>query len=183
MTMTTTPTTPTSTSTMTVTSMAMPFVPVDSEASISSSATDQRQQRRWQWQQAATTTCPITATSSSTYLSATPSTEASKLSTNVLFSLPASPKRSAPESSSKTPAITKSQMKGEFFCQSSIHEISKPFLEGQNRADCEFAILIDNHNNWSVKIFDLSYFCSIVFSWKIRGQSERLTNDVETSHL
>ncbi|KAK9297907.1 hypothetical protein QLX08_008563 [Tetragonisca angustula] len=115
MTMTTTPTTPTSTSTMTVTSMAMPFMPAESEASISSSATDQRQQRRWQWQQApqpcATTTCPITATSSSTYLSATPSSEASKLSTNVLFSLPASPKRSAPESSSKTPTISKSQMK------------------------------------------------------------------------
>ncbi|XP_033180413.1 ras guanine nucleotide exchange factor R-like isoform X2 [Bombus vosnesenskii] len=114
MTMTTTPTTSTSTSTMTVASMAMPFVPVESEASISSSATDQRQQCRWQWQQAPqphSATCPITATSSSTYLSASSSTEATKLSTNVLFSLPASPKRSAPESSSKTPTISKSQMK------------------------------------------------------------------------
>ncbi|XP_050583621.1 uncharacterized protein LOC126918994 isoform X1 [Bombus affinis] len=114
MTMTTTPTTSTSTSTMTVASMAMPFVPVESEASISSSATDQRQQCRWQWQQAPqphSATCSITATSSSTYLSASSSTEATKLSTNVLFSLPASPKRSAPESSSKTPTISKSQMK------------------------------------------------------------------------
>lgn len=163
MTMTTTPTTPTSTSTstMTVTSMAMPFVPVESEASISSSATDQRQQRRWQWQQApqpcAATTCPITATSSSTYLSATPSSEASKLSTNVLFSLPASPKRSAPESSSKTPAISKSQMKGEFFYPLSNynhHRRSRKFrhfwkddatepMQIFSRY-CEFVILVDN---------------------------------------
>ncbi|OAD57184.1 Calmodulin-like protein 1 [Eufriesea mexicana] len=114
MTMTTTPTTPTSTSTMTVASMAMPFVAAESEASISCSATDQLQQCRWQWQQAPqphATTCPITATSSSTYLSASSSAEASKLSTNVLFSLPASPKKAAAESSGKAPTISKSQMK------------------------------------------------------------------------
>ncbi|XP_006609940.1 probable calcium-binding protein CML11 [Apis dorsata] len=118
MTMTTTPTTPssTSTSTMTVTSMAAPFVPAESEASISSTATEQREQQcRWQWQQAQqprTTTTPATSSTTSHLTTASSSTEANKLSTNVLFSLPASPKKSASESSTKIPSnISKSQMK------------------------------------------------------------------------
>ncbi|XP_076760695.1 uncharacterized protein LOC143429126 isoform X2 [Xylocopa sonorina] len=109
MTMTTTPTTPAST--MTVASMALPFVPAESEASISSATTEQECQWQWQQSQFYATTCPITATSSTGYLPASSSAEASKLPANVLFSLPASPRRSAPVSSSKTPAISKSQMK------------------------------------------------------------------------
>ncbi|XP_012350862.1 calmodulin isoform X2 [Apis florea] len=93
MTMTTTPTTPTSTSTMTVTSI----VAAESEASIPSTATEQREQPH---------------ATSTTYLTASSSTEADKLPTNVLFSLPASPKKSASESSTKIPSnISKSQMK------------------------------------------------------------------------
>ncbi|XP_017790488.1 PREDICTED: calmodulin-like [Habropoda laboriosa] len=108
MTMTATPTTPTST--MTVTSMALPFVPAESEASLSSTTTDQQYRERLQDQSQATT-CPIVATSSTTFSSASSSAETGKLSANVLFSLPASPKRPPPASSSKTPSISKSQMK------------------------------------------------------------------------
>ncbi|CAK9804384.1 unnamed protein product [Anthophora quadrimaculata] len=105
MTMTTTPTTPTST--MTVTSMALPFVPVESEPSLSSTMTNQQYRERLQDQSQAT----IIATSSTMFSPASSSTETGKLSTNVLFSLPASPKRPPPLSSSKTPSISKSQMK------------------------------------------------------------------------
>lgn len=105
MTMTTTPTTPTSTSTMTVTSMATAFVPAESEASISSTEQQREQQCH------APATAPATSSTMS-HITASSSTEAGKLSTNVLFSLPASPKKSASESSTKIPSnISKSQMK------------------------------------------------------------------------
>ncbi|KOC64875.1 Calmodulin [Habropoda laboriosa] len=117
MTMTATPTTPTST--MTVTSMALPFVPAESEASLSSTTTDQQYRERLQDQSQATT-CPIVATSSTTFSSASSSAETGKLSANVLFSLPASPKRPPPASSSKTPSISKSQMKGDAYLTQNI---------------------------------------------------------------
>ncbi|XP_076394099.1 uncharacterized protein LOC100880933 isoform X2 [Megachile rotundata] len=107
MTMTTTPTTPTST--MTATSMALPFVAMESEASVSSAM---EQQHRWSLQRdrPEPTGSTIAATCSK-FFPASSSTETSRLSANVLFSLPASPKRSAPISSTKTPSISKSQMK------------------------------------------------------------------------
>ncbi|XP_053973298.1 uncharacterized protein LOC128873626 [Hylaeus volcanicus] len=105
--MTTTPTTPTTpTSTTAVTSTALPFVPTESNASISSTKGSQfHQQRRRQTQDHGQ------SRASAAFSSASTSAGTSKLSTNVLFSLPASPKRSAAVTSSKTPNITKSQMK------------------------------------------------------------------------
>ncbi|XP_076237646.1 uncharacterized protein LOC143181212 [Calliopsis andreniformis] len=109
MTVTTTRTTPTST--MTVASMGLPYLVSESDAAISSTPGSQQQCRQqWPCGQSQATSSSITATSS-VLSSASSSAEAGKLSANVLFSLPASPKRPAPVSSTKTPAISKSQMK------------------------------------------------------------------------
>ncbi|XP_034171202.1 uncharacterized protein LOC117600219 [Osmia lignaria lignaria] len=109
MTMTGTPTT--TTSAMTATSMALPFVPVESEASVSSTM-EQQPHYRWAFQRdrAEAATSAIAATCSK-FFPASSSTETNRLSTNVLFSLPATPKRSTPVSSTKAPTISKSQMK------------------------------------------------------------------------
>nr|XP_031839711.1 uncharacterized protein LOC116430136 isoform X2 [Nomia melanderi] len=99
MTMTTALATPTST--MTVTSVPLPFLPAESHPSISSAADSQQlgAQQDGQYRGVTAATAMFSAASSSA--------DASKLSTNVLFSLPVSPKRPAPVSSN----ITKSQMK------------------------------------------------------------------------
>ncbi|XP_015429047.1 PREDICTED: probable calcium-binding protein CML22 isoform X2 [Dufourea novaeangliae] len=107
MTMTTTPPT-TPTSTVTGTSGPVSFLPAESRPSISSAAGSQSPPCRWQLQDGQSR---ATTTTSAMFSSASSSAETSKLSTNVLFSLPASPKRPAPVSSNKTPNITKSQMK------------------------------------------------------------------------
>ncbi|CAK9826074.1 unnamed protein product [Anthophora retusa] len=87
--------------------MALPFVPVESEPSLSSTTMNQ-QYREWLQDQSQAT---IIATSSTMFSPASSSTETGKMSTNVLFSLPASPKRPPPLSYSKAPSISKSQMK------------------------------------------------------------------------
>ncbi|XP_076675988.1 uncharacterized protein LOC143373065 isoform X1 [Andrena cerasifolii] len=100
----------TSTSTMTVTSMGLPFLPAESDASMSS-ATDSPQQCRQQRQDGQSHATIASVAASSVISPASSSAETSNLSTNVIFSVPVSPKRPAPVSSSKTPAMSKSQMK------------------------------------------------------------------------
>ncbi|XP_076642108.1 uncharacterized protein LOC143352941 [Halictus rubicundus] len=102
MTMTTASTT--STSTMTVTSGPLPFLPAETQPSISSATNSQQfSEREFRGAQYRCASAMFSPGSSSA--------NTSHLATSNLFSLPVSPKRPAPVSSSKSPNITKSQMK------------------------------------------------------------------------
>jgi len=113
--------------TMAVTTSALPMQPIYVPAG-SCSAADvsmNLQHRQIQQQQELSLTRPTDTTASSSSVRDEP--VRTPLSANVLMSLPASPKRSSAShsSSSKTPGISKSQMKGEskfkvFFSFSSI---------------------------------------------------------------
>ncbi|XP_078052075.1 uncharacterized protein LOC144478203, partial [Augochlora pura] len=106
MTMTAASTTPTSS--MTVTSAPLPFLHAEFQPSISS-AIDTQQLSGWQPQQGGQCRGAIAATAM--FSPASSSATTSNLATSNLYSLPVSPKRPPPVSSSKSPNITKSQMK------------------------------------------------------------------------
>lgn len=148
--------------TMAVTTSALPMQPIYVSAGSCSTADVsnlQRRRLRQQEPQELSLTRPTDTAASSSSIRDEP--VRTPLSANVLLSLPASPKRSSAShsSSSKTPAISKSQMKGELRFKIRSHYENQRLEKRRQREKFALSLSLTRHESYLDfrLVFHLSY--------------------------